>query len=81
METLWLLIYVLTGLSLTSGALIWFILPRKWIAWSQKASQLLPQETIPPWRALNKFGKFLYLIYIGSGVAIFAVLIFGTLME
>lgn len=76
-----ILIYALSGVSLVSGSLIWFLLPKKWIAWSKLAGEFLPQETIPPWRSLNKLGKMLYLIFVGSAFLLVMVLVVGTILE
>lgn len=80
-DAMWFLVYVLSGASLVAGSLIWFILPKKWIAWSKTAGELLPQETVPPWRSLNKLGKTLYLIFIGSAGLLITVSLIGALLE
>jgi hypothetical protein len=66
--------YLLGAISLISGALVWFLLPKRWIAWSKRAGGLLPQETIPPWGSLNLLGKSLYAVFVVSIIAFFAVL-------
>jgi len=65
-ELMWILIKAGTFASLCSGALVWFLLPKKWIIWSKAAADMLPQETIPPWKSLNKFGKTLYVVFVSS---------------
>jgi len=80
-ETMWIFIKAGTFVSLCSGALVWFLLPKKWIVWSKTAADILPQETIPPWKSLNKFGKTLYMVFVGSiGLTLVMVLI-GAISE
>ncbi len=80
-DELIMLIYLLGGAALTFAALIWFLLPKTWIAWSKKAGELLPQETIPPWRSLNTLGKSLYALFVGSSILFILGLIVKTLVE
>ena len=81
MSMYWNIIYgsaVVCGLS---GFALWFLFPKKWIVWSRKAAELLPQETFPPWRTLNKVGKSLHMLFYFSAFVMLVLLLAGVILE
>jgi len=80
-ETIWILIKICSAIGLIVAALFWFLAPKKWIVWSEKAADILPQETPAPWASLNIYGRTLYAIFIGSLILVLVLLIFGYLIE
>ena len=74
-ELIWVLIFTCLFISLGTGACLWFLLPKKWIVWSEVAVKIMPKDVVPPWAALNGFGKILYLLFILSGALIFVLLL------
>jgi len=61
------------------GACIWFLLPKKWIVWSEVAIKIMPKDVVPPWAALNIVGKILYSLSILSGTLVFILLLVNAL--
>ena len=80
-ETIWILIKICVGIGLITGAFFWFLFPKKWIVWSEKAAEILPQETPAPWVSLNVYGKALYVLFIGSLLLALVLLFIGFLIE
>ena len=80
-ETIWSLIKISTYVGLTAAIFFWFLAPKKWIVWSEKAAEILPQESPAPWGSLNIYGKSLYILFIGSLVLILVLLFIGFLIE
>lgn len=81
LELMGYIVFTFLIFSLVSGMLIWFILPKKWIAWSPLAGSLLRQDTIPQWVSLNWLGKTLYVVFVGSAVSCFAIVVIGTALQ
>jgi len=80
-EMIWTLIYSCLVIGLIAGALLWFLLPKKWILWSEKAAEILPQETAPPWGSVNLYGKVLYIIFLGGVILSMVLMFIGYLFE
>ena len=80
-DTIWTLIKIFTSIGLISGAFYWFLAPKKWIVWSEKAAEILPQETPAPWVSLNKYGKALYIVFLGSIMLVLVLMFIGFLIE
>ena len=80
-ETIWTLLYSCLVVGLIAGAFLWFLAPKKWIVWSEKAAEILPQETPPPWVSLNLYGKALYILFVGSVILMLALMFIGFLIE
>ena len=80
-ETIWILIKISTAVALISAAMFWFLLPKKWIVWSEKAAEILPQETPAPWRSLNVYGKSLQILFYGCLMLVFFLLLVAYLLE
>jgi len=79
--TIWTLIKAFTVIALIMAALFWFLVPKKWIVWSEKAADILPQETPAPWASLNIYGKTLYILFFSCLALIAALLFIGFLIE
>ena len=73
----WALVKLAAFVSLLSGFGLWFLIPKKWIVWSEKAAQILPAESPAPWSSLNKLGKFVYIIFFISLSLIVILMIYG----
>ena len=69
------------AIGLITGSFYWFLAPKKWIVWSEKAAEILPQETPAPWASLNKYGKALFIIFIGSLLLMLPLMFIGFLIE
>jgi len=80
-ELIWILTNICLAIGLIAGALFWFLVPKKWIVWSEKAADILPQETPAPWASLNTYGKALYVVFIASVLLMFVLLFIGYLIE
>lgn len=80
-EMIWTLIYIWFSITISAWASLWFLLPKKWIVWSEKAADILPHETVPPWSSLNKLGKALYILFAGGVTAMFVTLIVSALIQ
>jgi len=80
-ETIWVLMKICLVIALITGAFYWFIAPKKWIVWSEKIAEILPQETPAPWASLNKYGKALFVIFTGSLLLMLALMLIGFLAE
>ena len=76
----WALVKLIAFVSLLSGLGLWFLIPKKWIVWSEKAAQILPAETPAPWTSLNKLGKSVYIIFFISLSLIVILMIYGYLL-
>lgn len=73
----WALVKLTAFVSLLSGLGLWFLIPKKWIVWSEKAAQILPSESPAPWASLNKLGKFVYIIFFISLCSIILLMVYG----
>ena len=74
-DLVWVLLYTCLFIALCTGACIWFLLPKKWIVWTEVAIKIMPKDVVPPWAALNSFGKTLYLLFILSVSLMFVLLL------
>ena len=80
-EIIWTLIASLTVVSMIAGFSLWFLLPKKWIVSSKMAAEILPKESPPPWWWLNKYGKVLYVMFVGGLALVLLLLIVGLYYE
>ena len=76
-DLFWALVKLVAFVSLLSGLGLWFLIPKKWIVWSEKAAQILPAESPAPWASLNKLGKYVYIIFFISLILIVILMICG----
>ncbi len=81
MDTLWQLLYLFTSLGSLSLLGLWFLIPKKWIVWSENAAKVLPSNTLPQWRTLNRNGRFIYIFSCVCFGLTFTILLIGYFLE
>ena len=80
MELIWNIVNIFLTLGIIAGFVLWFF-PRRWIVWSETTGKLLRGGGPPPWVSLNFFGKVVLIIFYGSALMLFLVLIIGVYNE
>lgn len=74
----WIMVYGLTAVSVTCGLALALLPARLFIA----REKLVPKGAAPPpWRSLNRLGRTVYVLFVGSAAALLVVSLAGLLLE
>lgn len=79
-DFIWRTLYWLVSMGLLLLLALWFLVPKKWIVWSDRAAIVLPQG-VPKWRVLNNLGKLIYLLAVICFLLTLGALVVGSVLE